>query len=175
MASESETMLLPCPFCGGEAEFETTTDPRGDCNCVRCDDCDYSLMNGPVGIGWFSTAKEAAESWNRRAPSAEAKDDGSIVLSREGQEILARGMAAHGAVVQYLTMGRPDLALAEAQQWVEGISGAANIIREQDAIAKQGAAAAPVYPIGDPVIGYGHVRDIGEMLTPQSAPDSPGT
>ena len=48
-----------------------------------------------------------------------------------------------------------------------------------DAFAKMAAATVKmvehVYPIGDPVIGYGHVREIGEMLTPQSAPDSPGT
>ena len=44
-----------------------------------------------------------------------------------------------------------------------------------DAFAAALKMMEQVYPIGDPVIGYGHVRDIGEMLTPQSAPDSPGT
>lgn len=59
--------LLPCPFCGAEAEYETTTDPDGDCNCVCCPDCMFSLMNGAVGIGWHGTKAEAAAAWNRRA------------------------------------------------------------------------------------------------------------
>lgn len=45
-----------------------------------------------------------------------------------------------------------------------------------DAFAGVAASViAQVYPLADPVIGYGHVRDIGEMLTPQSAPDSDET
>jgi Lar family restriction alleviation protein len=59
--------LLPCPFCGEDAEYETTTDPKESCNCVMCPDCDYSLMTGPVGIGWYGTKKEAAAAWNRRS------------------------------------------------------------------------------------------------------------
>lgn len=59
--------LLGCPFCGGEPTLETTTDPDDGCNCIRCDECDFDLMGGPVGIGWWPTPAAAAAAWNRRA------------------------------------------------------------------------------------------------------------
>ena len=62
----SDPELEPCPICGREAEYETTTDPLDACNCVRCPNCDYSLMNGPVGIGWYRTKDDAARAWNHR-------------------------------------------------------------------------------------------------------------
>ena len=60
--------LLPCPFCGTAGEYETTSDPDSGCNCVRCPNCDFDLMTGPVGIGWFATRNEAAQAWNTRVP-----------------------------------------------------------------------------------------------------------
>lgn len=159
MASESVTML-PCPFCG-----ETPPLPEGlgtqyeiecHCGCARAavQICDLMTL-AERSTGWdeaemcyrpefVERAKAAAiAQWNTRVPSAEAKADGSIVLSPEGQQILGRAIGSHGAVVQYLTMGRSDLALAESRQWVEGVSLAADAIRAQDAaIAQQGAAAA---------------------------------
>ncbi len=58
--------ILPCPFCGCDAEFDECehTEPLF---CIECPDCDFSLLNGPVGIGWFGTKEDAAISWNRRA------------------------------------------------------------------------------------------------------------
>ena len=58
--------LKPCPFCGSAGEFETTTDPDKTLNSVRCQGCQFSLMNGPVGIGWHATKADAADAWNRR-------------------------------------------------------------------------------------------------------------
>lgn len=59
--------LKPCPFCGDEAYYETTTDPDGGCNCVRCETCNFDLMSGPIGIGWYKTKADAAQAWNHRA------------------------------------------------------------------------------------------------------------
>lgn len=65
-----EPELLSCPFCGTNGEYETTTDPDGRYNCVQCPNCDFSLMSGPIGIGWFPTKTDAARAWNRRVPQS---------------------------------------------------------------------------------------------------------
>lgn len=57
--------LLPCPFCGGPAEM-SVTDPEDDCHVAGCPDCDFCLMGGPIGIGWYRTADDAITAWNRR-------------------------------------------------------------------------------------------------------------
>lgn len=49
-----------------------------------------------------------------------------IVLTPAAQDILAQCIAAHGFVVAALTNGRPDLALAEARNWVESFTEAAH-------------------------------------------------
>lgn len=52
-----------CPFCGGLCnvkEIET------ECWGAGCEDCDYQVMSGPVGIGWFRSEHEAVRTWNVR-------------------------------------------------------------------------------------------------------------
>jgi hypothetical protein len=55
--------LQSCPFCGESGETEFIEDA---CWGVGCPDCDYQLMCGPVGIGWWPSEKEAIAVWNRR-------------------------------------------------------------------------------------------------------------
>jgi hypothetical protein len=57
--------LKDCPFCGNEGETEAIV--GGQCWGVGCTNCDYQLMSGPVGIGWFRTEAEAIAAWNTRA------------------------------------------------------------------------------------------------------------
>lgn len=52
--------LLPCPFCGGRAEFERTGTPRHSC-IVRCTNCGCSHESSDEN-------DESGESWNRREP-----------------------------------------------------------------------------------------------------------
>ena len=56
--------LKPCPFCGGEAVMEHYI---GGGYLAHCSECDGMIEN------WFEREAEAAEAWNRRAPSKEAK------------------------------------------------------------------------------------------------------
>ena len=53
--------LKPCPFCGGEAVFDTVSNgagnPRG---FVRC-------KNRCCEMCWVLNKNEAIEAWNRRA------------------------------------------------------------------------------------------------------------
>ncbi len=58
------TELKACPFCGGKAEPDT--DDLG-AHGIRCMDC-------TIYLGAYSTARRAAEVWNRRASAAVGAD-----------------------------------------------------------------------------------------------------
>lgn len=56
-----ETTMLPCPFCGGEAETLTAESMRGGYLFgIMCNDC---LSHGDV----YDTEAEAITAWNTRA------------------------------------------------------------------------------------------------------------
>jgi len=62
------TELLPCPFCGGEADYEEIKCPNGKINwSIGCPngaaDC-----TGYQSLQEFARKTEAAAAWNRRAP-----------------------------------------------------------------------------------------------------------
>ena len=74
----TQTQLLPCPFCGGEAELDRTAERFEYCTggpnsvmdfgyWVYCTKCDAS-MGASVPP---SSPEEATREWNRRAESAE--------------------------------------------------------------------------------------------------------
>ncbi|EHL6593204.1 Lar family restriction alleviation protein [Salmonella enterica] len=72
-ASVSQPQLLPCPFCGSEAHFDSASaqvmsDER--VYAPACTECSCELMNGPVknyaGSGWYKTKEAAATDWNCR-------------------------------------------------------------------------------------------------------------
>jgi len=79
MSDEQEPIaLLPCPFCGGEAEFielnygpDTQRELRlqsGQFHVVTCTKC--GIDNGRVddrGIAGYQSMPTAAQLWNRRA------------------------------------------------------------------------------------------------------------
>lgn len=60
--------LKPCPFCGGKAHLLTS---NGMSFLVECSVCLTDFLNGPVGIGWYRSEKDAATDWNDR-PSERA-------------------------------------------------------------------------------------------------------
>ena len=71
----SEIKLLPCPFCGGEAEFYRMTTRQNfrwsDCVGVRCKTCGascstvlYDARIHPNDEEYY----EAAKAWNTRKP-----------------------------------------------------------------------------------------------------------
>jgi hypothetical protein len=59
------TELEPCPFCGGEAEFERMGDHRQSC-IVACQDCGCRLETGET---W-----NCGQSWNTRTPPPITED-----------------------------------------------------------------------------------------------------
>lgn len=65
--------LLPCPFCGAEAHFDSVSAQGMSEERVyagACTECSCEIMNGPIrnyaGYGWYGTKEAAAEDWNRR-------------------------------------------------------------------------------------------------------------
>lgn len=60
-----ETILLPCPFCGGEAETRTST--WNDKNYKWTVQCKTNLCMGEMGCAFYRTEAEAIEAWNTRA------------------------------------------------------------------------------------------------------------
>lgn len=59
LAIEAEEELLPCPFCGGDAEIESIPSFRNS-HFVRCKIC-LSSVRG------YDTKDKAIAAWNRRA------------------------------------------------------------------------------------------------------------
>lgn len=55
----SEVTLLPCPFCGGEAEHYSTIPTHDGFWCCICRDCGASTS--------FGSEAEAIAAWNARA------------------------------------------------------------------------------------------------------------
>jgi transcription elongation factor Elf1 len=54
--------LLPCPFCGGEAESATSFGGRA---IIRCKNTGHTCTPG-VAVNSIHSAAEAANSWNTR-------------------------------------------------------------------------------------------------------------
>lgn len=63
----NEENLKPCPFCGGDAEFEDLGDP-GEFEDwgVHCRSCRIVMLPPGPEDGCISTRAEAAKAWNRR-------------------------------------------------------------------------------------------------------------
>jgi len=72
--------LLPCPFCGGEAEIvKRDVEPQGDSwygqkieQFPACKTCGCTLFNGYFHSGFWEDGVEplsAIAAWNRRAPA----------------------------------------------------------------------------------------------------------
>ncbi|CNI15381.1 Uncharacterised protein [Yersinia frederiksenii] len=67
MSENSDKELKPCPFCVGKAHLLTSNGSF----LVECSICLTDFLNGPVGIGWYRSEKDAATDWNDR-PSERA-------------------------------------------------------------------------------------------------------
>jgi len=69
--------LLPCPFCGDEAEYSITSDEgqRNDFDTVRCKTCVAEMR---TILHWMDKGGEhrdaLASAWNRRAAIAQHDD-----------------------------------------------------------------------------------------------------
>jgi Lar family restriction alleviation protein len=72
--------LLPCPFCGGEAEFYIDGHGYSGVYCQVC-----GATSGEIGISTDDKYKLLADAWNTRAPETELRD--ALKLCVEALEI----------------------------------------------------------------------------------------
>lgn len=52
-----------CPFCG---EQPTIEEIEPECWDISCGNCFFSLLSGPVGLGYFESEEKAITAWNTR-------------------------------------------------------------------------------------------------------------
>lgn len=72
--------LLPCPFCGSQAEIETDSDHHGEWFNLGCSKHWGKVKESPCAAGrmWYTETEvplaKAVEIWNRRALPSSAND-----------------------------------------------------------------------------------------------------
>ncbi|NTZ82245.1 hypothetical protein FCJ61_04225 [Burkholderia metallica] len=139
--ADALTDLLPCPFCGREAEAEKIEDA---CYGVGCQSCDFQLMSGNVGIGWFASEAEAISAWNRRV-------DASPVQQRAAAPIDERAIAgrAQSAGVSEIILSTIVRTARKGKSYVEGYGKAHQFLKDAgllvDGSAAPRAAHAPAH------------------------------
>ncbi|WP_336195405.1 DNA (cytosine-5-)-methyltransferase [Hafnia paralvei] len=71
-SQSSKYGLLPCPFCGEPAFFDSIFDYQMETRVYApsCTECSCELMDGTInnkyGRGWYASKQDAAEAWNNR-------------------------------------------------------------------------------------------------------------
>lgn len=88
MTHHTDAELLPCPFCGGKAEAKKP-DMSYEFTLIKCQECDAQTDEGV-------DFEDAAEAWNRRAPSASVPQGWKLV-PEESTEAMARAFRADDA------------------------------------------------------------------------------
>lgn len=116
--------LKPCPFCGGKAHLLTSNGSF----LVECSVCLTDFLNGPVGIGWYHSEKDAAAGWNDR-PSERALIAQLEAAQKERDEL--KELNCHFDLSIRKTEGvnevlRSKLEAAERAQKAEAALSAAN-------------------------------------------------
>jgi len=87
--------LLPCPFCGGEAELL-----KGDPGLYSAENHLYHALKAVVcdqcisSSGWYLHEEEAIAAWNRRTPPAAVPDGWAIVPCEPDDEMTDKGESA---------------------------------------------------------------------------------
>lgn len=102
----SDERLLPCPFCGGEAEVITTKTRQGQTSSVRCSKCSCKVTILKPAFYDGDVEKDTVEHWNTRKPMErivekleEAKGIAFLTLANTGE---AMGDVVYDEVMAYL-------------------------------------------------------------------------
>ena len=69
--------LLPCPFCGGEAEIREHSDGSGG---IWCRKCNFTPLVG-ASFGRNKTKQDAIDFWNNRVPATDQPEGDNNVAT----------------------------------------------------------------------------------------------
>lgn len=123
--------LKPCPFCGGEAELDTsqayralsggTLGSRAAVYCARCGaDMGFCYEDAP-GTPREDIVNQVVDDWNRRAPSPDMHEvvslleTASVALWRAGANSTAREIDRYLDRVSPDSTAKIDVKLSEAK------------------------------------------------------------
>jgi hypothetical protein len=70
LAADENYDLLPCPFCGTNAELNTASN-NPDWMIISCPSLTCAVL--PQLAGEYAELEETIAAWNKRAPSQKAK------------------------------------------------------------------------------------------------------
>lgn len=101
--------LLPCPFCGGEAEIKCNTDMGGTQYQAWCKQCPTT-----VGRYWCWEKAEAIKHWNTRKPMDKVVEQ------------LEKLSAEH----PYKVPGQPETYSQYNEAWNDAIDRVEQIVKE---------------------------------------------
>ncbi len=83
---DNATMLKPCPFCGGEAEYVRPNEY--ECFLfIRCKRC--KTKTKPIGVDFYTqkySYEKLAERWNRRVNVIDKQKVRQVLLEEFGEE-----------------------------------------------------------------------------------------
>jgi hypothetical protein len=97
-----ETILKPCPFCGGEAEHH-------DVNCIECAACGASIDNHGCMVPRLKTV----DSWNTRTPTPREQElEATLAEEREKAKGLVEVLRAVRCRLQEQHIPLVDAALS---------------------------------------------------------------
>ncbi len=104
MSGAREDVLLPCPFCGGKAEWHNIGNEHTKSRSTKiwCSDCRFSKNVGAIRHSLEWTMEHALAAWNRRAP---ASDDALAKMTAERDRALSERAACMSVL---LDSGPPD-------------------------------------------------------------------
>lgn len=92
----TEEALLPCPFCGGEADWNEREGATGAQYYVECigDESGGGFARCISQDGGYARKSEAIKAWNTRAPAIEAEEFDQVEARKEltdkAREVLKR-------------------------------------------------------------------------------------
>lgn len=134
--------LLPCPFCGGEAEFERMGTPRQSC-IVACTDCGGRLETSEEGAACGSqwNDRHVPDGWQvvpvKPTGGMEDAIRGFLILLSSGSPL------AYGRARRHVKMYHGPEALAAWPAYAQGLNGHITKAAQADIMYRMMLAAAP--------------------------------
>ena len=178
--------LLPCPFCGGEAELL-----KGDPGLYSAENHLYHALKAVVcdqcisSSGWYLHEEEAIAAWNRRTPPAAGHEPWGWLCNGKGDGWEERDKVVRdpGLIARYrerpdlwriepLYLGSPPAAVPDG--WLEAMKIAEKALHPFYAAVFNDNGDMTVsggYPYHEAIAGYHAYKRVRSMIS--AAPAAP--